>query len=151
MRAIEYYLQTGRTISGDRSSLPPPPELAMRVSIIALDPPRDELYRRINTRAELMFEAGLVEEVEALLSSGVPADAKAFQAHGYRRVVEYLQGRRSRENALNQMKLDTRHYAKRQLSWWRGWPKVNWIRRFGTSPEAVKEALEILRKFEGKD
>ena len=91
-----------------------------------------------------MFESGLVEEVQSLLGSGVPANAKAFQAHGYRRVVEYLQGLRSREDALNQMKLDTRHYAKRQLSWWRGWGDVKWINRFGDEPEALPEAAGYL-------
>jgi tRNA dimethylallyltransferase len=93
-----------------------------------------------------MFERGLVEEVKSLLSSGVPPDAKAFQAHGYRRVVEYLQGARSREEALNQMKLDTRHYAKRQLTWWRGWRGVRWINRFGDDSESVKESLALVRE-----
>src|SRR5258705_3813504 len=93
-----------------------------------------------------MFERGLVEEVKALLSSGVPPAAKAFQAHGYRRVVEYLQGKRTREDALNQMKLDTRHYAKRQLSWWRAWPGVKWIRRFGDDPAAFDEARAYLEE-----
>ena len=92
-----------------------------------------------------MFEGGLVEEVQSLISSGVPATAKAFQAHGYRRVVEYLQDRRSREDALNQMKLDTRHYAKRQLTWWRGWPDVKWVHRFGDEPEAFAEASQYLK------
>ena len=91
-----------------------------------------------------MFERGLVEEVESLIASGVPADAKAFQAHGYRRVVEYLQGRRTREDALNQMKLDTRHYAKRQLTWWRAWPDVKWINHFGNEEEAFNEARAFL-------
>ena len=92
-----------------------------------------------------MFEGGLVEEVERLVSEGVPLDAKAFQAHGYRRVVEYLKGARTREDALNQMKLDTRHYAKRQLSWWRAWPGVKWIYRFGDDPRAFEEAQDYLK------
>jgi tRNA dimethylallyltransferase len=92
-----------------------------------------------------MFARGLVEEVESLIASGVPASAKAFQAHGYRRVVEYLEGKRTREDALNQMKLDTRHYAKRQLTWWRAWPDVKWIDRFGDEPEAFEEARRVIR------
>ena len=113
---------------------------ASRVRVIALNPPRDQLYARINTRAEQMFQSGLVEEVEALIASGIPPSAKAFQAHGYRRVVEHLLGNRTREDALNQMKLDTRHYAKRQLSWWRSWREVMWIDRFGDEPEAFEAA-----------
>jgi tRNA dimethylallyltransferase len=102
------------------------------------------LYDRINNRADEMFKTGQVEEVESLLASGIPASAKAFQAHGYRRVVEYVQGKRTREDALNQMKLDTRHYAKRQLSWWRSWPEVMWIDRFGDRQEALEAACEYL-------
>jgi tRNA dimethylallyltransferase len=145
MRALEFFFQTGKRISAEQPDTPPPPEFAARIRVIALAPPREELYGRINTRAEIMFERGLVEEVESLIADGVPPTAKAFQAHGYRRVVEYLMGRRTREDALNQMKLDTRHYAKRQLSWWRTWPDVKWINYFGNEDEAFKEASDYLR------
>lgn len=146
MRALEFRFQTGRRISESQPEVPDAPELASRVRVIALDPPREQLYERINNRAEEMFARGLVEEVESLIASGVPPTAKAFQAHGYRRVVEYLQGKRTREDALNQMKLDTRHYAKRQLSWWRSWPGVKWIERFGYETEALDESQQILRE-----
>jgi tRNA dimethylallyltransferase len=145
MRALEVYFQTGRRLSESQPRVPPPPDFAARVRVIALSPPRDALYDLINRRAERMFEGGLVEEVQSLVSAGVPFDAKAFQAHGYRRVVEYLKGLRTREDALNQMKLDTRHYAKRQLSWWRAWPGVKWIYRFGSDREAFDEAREYLK------
>lgn len=144
MRALEVYFQTGRRISESQPEMPPAPELASRIRVIALNPPRAELYARINKRADQMFAGGLVEEVESLISSGIPPTAKAFQAHGYRRVVEYLQGKRSREDALDQMKLDTRHYAKRQLSWWRSWPGVKWIDRFGDEQEALEVAVRYL-------
>jgi tRNA dimethylallyltransferase len=144
MRALEVYFQTGRRISELQPATPPPPELASRVRVVALDPPREQLYARINKRADEMFAGGLIEEVESLISSGIPPTAKAFQAHGYRRVVEYLQGKRTREDALNQMKLDTRHYAKRQLSWWRAWPGVHWVRQFGDDLESFDEARDYL-------
>jgi tRNA dimethylallyltransferase len=140
MRALEFYFQTGRRISESQPETPPAPELASRVRVIALNPPREQLYARIDNRADQMFHGRLIEEVQSLIEAGIPPTAKAFQAHGYRRVVEYLQGKRSREDALNQMKLDTRHYAKRQLSWWRAWPNVRWIERFGYEPEAFEEA-----------
>lgn len=149
MRALEVYFQTGRRISESQPEMPPAPELASRIRVIALNPPREELYARINKRADKMFGNGLVEEVESLISSGIPPAAKAFQAHGYRRVVEYLQGKRTREDALNQMKLDTRHYAKRQLSWWRSWPAVKWIDRFGDQQEALVEADRYLDREAG--
>jgi tRNA dimethylallyltransferase len=149
MRALEVYFQTGRRMSEMRIDGPAPPEFAARIRVIALNPPRDELYARINARAERMFASGLVEEVESLIASGVPASAKAFGAHGYRRVVEYLEGKRSREDALYQMKLDTRHYAKRQLSWWRSWPDVKWVNRFGDEAEAFEESIKYLRASTG--
>jgi tRNA dimethylallyltransferase len=144
MRALEVFFQTGRRISESQPETPAPPELASRIRVLALNPPREDLYARINTRADQMFEAGLIEEVESLIASGIPSTAKAFQAHGYRRVVEYLEGKRTREDALNQMKLDTRHYAKRQLTWWRAWPGVKWIERFGDEAEAFEGAKAYL-------
>ena len=149
MRALEVYFQTGRRMSELWADAPPAPELAARIRVVALNPPRDELYSRINARAERMFAGGLIEEVESLIATGVPASAKAFGAHGYRRVVEYLKGKRSREDALIQMKLDTRHYAKRQLSWWRSWPGVRWINGFGDEAWAFEEAIEYLRASAG--
>ena len=148
MRALEFFFQTGQRISEEQPDMPPPPEFAARLRVLALAPPREELYARINARAEAMFARGLVEEVRALIAEGVPPTAKAFQAHGYRRVVEYLQGRRTRQDALNQMKLDTRHYAKRQLSWWRAWPDVKWLQHFGDEDAAFNEASDYLRALE---
>lgn len=148
MRALEVYFQTGRRLSESQREMPPAPELASRIRVIALNPPREELYARINRRADEMFDCGLVEEVESLIASGIPPTAKAFQAHGYRRVVEYLDGKRTRADALNQMKLDTRHYAKRQLSWWRAWPGVKWIDRFGDEPETFEEVNRVLTSDE---
>jgi tRNA dimethylallyltransferase len=144
MRGLEFYLQTGKRISDAQKDLPPAPEFVHRIRIVALNPPRSLLYEKINRRAEIMFDQGLIEEVQSLLASGIPPHAKAFQAHGYRRVVEHLQGRRSREDALNQMKLDTRHYAKRQLSWWRAQADVKWINRFGDDELTFAEARDYL-------
>ncbi len=150
MRALEFIFQTGRRFSEAQQDLPPPPALASRLQVLALSPPRALLYAKINERAEVMFAKGLVEEVESLIASGIPANAKAFQAHGYRRVVEYLQGLRTREDALNQMKLDTRHYAKRQLSWWRAQAGVKWIHYFGDDKQAFYEARDYLSKMMNK-
>ena len=147
IRALEVRLTTGEPLSRIHAERPrhsPAPGIAPRVRIIALAPPRDELYRRIDARTDAMFAAGLVDEVRDLLASGVPANAKALGAHGYRRVVEYLLGERTLESAIEQTKLDTRHYAKRQLTWWRGTPGVHWIHAFGQSPEALEEALAVL-------
>jgi len=94
-----------------------PPEFADRIKVFVLNPPREELYERINARAESHFGNGLVDEVRTLLGEGVPANSNALGAHGYRRVVEYLRGERDLQSAIEQTKRDVRHYAKRQLTW----------------------------------
>jgi tRNA dimethylallyltransferase len=148
-RALEVRLQTGRPVSERRRERPAPPPLAARLRVFALAPPREELYRRINLRTEEHFRAGLVEEVRRLLARGVPAESSALGAHGYRRVVEHLRGQRTLESAIEQTKLDVRHYAKRQFTWFRREPGVEWFAGFGDD-EAVREAaarrVEELRR-----
>lgn len=143
-RAIEIYLQTGRSILAQREERPEPHESSHRLRILVLDPPREELYNRINQRTEDHFRAGLVEEVQALLARGVPPNSNALGAHGYRRVVEYLQGQRTLESALEQTKLDVRHYAKRQLTWFRREEGVEWLHGFGEETAVVNVALRLL-------
>ncbi len=130
-RALEVRLQTGRPLSALLHERPAPPPLAARVRLFALSPPREELYRRIDFRTEAHFRAGLVDEVKVLLGRGVPAGSNALGAHGYRRAVEHLRGERTAESAVAQTKLDVRHYAKRQFTWLRREPGVEWIEGFG--------------------
>ena len=146
-RALEVRLQTGRPLSAQQTARPQPPAIAARLRVFALSPPRAELYRRIDERTEAHFRAGLVEEVERLLAAGVPADSNALGAHGYRRVVEHLRGERTLESARAQTKLDVRHYAKRQLTWFRREPGVEWIAGFGDDPAVqARVAAEISRQ-----
>jgi tRNA dimethylallyltransferase len=112
--------------------------------ILALNPPRDELYKRINERTEAHFRAGLVEEVRDLLDRGFSADSNALGAHGYRRVVEYLKGLRDLDNAVEQTKLDVRHYAKRQLTWFRHEADVEWFDGFGEENHVLRAVMESI-------
>jgi tRNA dimethylallyltransferase len=134
-RALEVRLQTGAPLSLQQPARPAPPPFAARLRVFALSPPRAALYARINERAERHFEAGLIEEVRRLLDAGVPAASNALGAHGYRRVVEFIRGQRTRESAIEQTKLDVRHYAKRQLTWFRREAGVEWFEGFGDSTE----------------
>jgi tRNA dimethylallyltransferase len=143
-RALEVYLQTGRSISAQKDLRPEPPESARRLRIMALNPPRAELYRRINERTEAHFAAGLVDEVKGLLAQGVPPESNALSAHGYRRVVEYLQGRRDLAGAIAQTKLDVRHYAKRQLTWFRHEPGVEWFAGLGDEATVQERVLRSI-------
>ena len=139
-RALEVRLQTGRALSEQRHERPAPPPLAARLRVLALAPPREELYRRIDERTEAHFRAGLVEEVRRLLDRGVPARSNALGAHGYRRVVEHLGGGRTLRSAVEQTKLDVRHYAKRQFTWFRREPGVEWVEGFGDDAAVQEEA-----------
>jgi tRNA dimethylallyltransferase len=123
-----------------------PHESSRRLRILALNPPREELYRRINERTEAHFAAGLVQEVKDLLAAGVPAESNALGAHGYRRVVEYLLGKRDLPNAIEQTKLDVRHYAKRQLTWFRHEPDVEWFTGFGEEKSVFLSVLNALER-----
>jgi tRNA dimethylallyltransferase len=146
-RAIEVYFQTGRAMSRQKTKRPAPHPTAENLCLIVLGPPREALYQRINERTDLHFAAGLVEEVSSLLARGVPPVSNALGAHGYRRVVEYLQGKRTRESAVEQTKLDVRHYAKRQLTWFRREPGGHWFEGFGES-EAVQTAVRQMLRDE---
>lgn len=150
-RALEVRLQTGRSISEQQPSRPAPPAAAARIHVCALAPPRAELYRRINERTEAHFRAGLVEEVRRLLAKGVPAESNALGAHAYRRVVEHLRGERSLESAVEQSKLDVRHYAKRQMTWFRREAGVRWFEGFGDSAEVQEEVAAYVAGLVGRE
>jgi tRNA dimethylallyltransferase len=143
-RALEVCFQTGQPISQQLEERAPAHESAARLRVLALAPPRAELYRRINQRTEAHFAAGLVHEVRTLLERGVPANSNALGAHGYRRVVEYLRGERDMESAIEQTKLDVRHYAKRQLTWFRREPGVEWYAGFGDDVEVQERVLKAV-------
>ena len=145
-RAIEVCLQTGRSIVDQKDDRPEAHESARRLRILALNPPREELYARINERTEAHFNAGLVDEVRDLLARGVPANSNALGAHGYRRVVEYLESKRSLESAVEQTKLDVRHCAKRQLTWFRHEAGVEWFAGFGEEKTVLDSVLEAVAK-----
>jgi tRNA dimethylallyltransferase len=143
-RAIEIYVQTGRSIVDQKDERPEAHESSRRLRILALNPPRAELYDRINRRTETHFNAGLVAEVQELLSRGVPPNSNALGAHGYRRVVEFLQGKRDLASAVEQTKLDVRHYAKRQLTWFRHEAGVEWFDGFGEEKNVLASVLTAL-------
>lgn len=143
-RALEVFFQTKQPISKQQPKRAEPPEFANRLKIFALNPPREKLYERINLRTEIHFQNGLVEEVKRLRQKGIPDDSNALGAHGYRRVVEYLRGERSLESAIEQTKLDVRHYAKRQLTWFRREADVIWLEGFGDDKGTKKKLLSII-------
>jgi tRNA dimethylallyltransferase len=148
IRALEFFFQTGERMSHHFLRRPSSPSFAPRLRLMALNPPRDILYQRINERTERMFQHGWVEEVRKLLDEGVPASAKAFGAHGYRRILQYLRGEISLERAIELTQQDVRHYAKRQLTWFRREPHVTWFNGFGDDPALQAQVIaHILHLF----
>jgi tRNA dimethylallyltransferase len=145
-RALEVRLQTGMPMSLQKDARPDPHESARRLRLLALNPPREQLYQLIDARTEAHFAAGLVEEVRTLLAQGVPAGSNALGAHGYRRVVEYLEGQRDLSSAIEQTKLDVRHYAKRQLTWFRHEVGVEWFNGFGNEAVIFEAVLSAVTK-----
>ncbi len=146
-RALEVYFSSGRPLSQWQERSPEEPtEFAERLHYLVLEPPRKELYERINRRVDAMVERGLLEEIQNLMASGVPPTAKAFNAHGYKRFVEYLMGKRSLESAIEQMKLDTRHYAKRQWTWWRAQANTHWLKGFGFEENVIVKASRVVER-----
>lgn len=126
VRALEIYRLTRRPLSehflGTKS-----PTGAFNVFKIGLELGREALYRHIEERVDRMFERGLLEEVRGLLGRGVPEDAPAFRALGYRHVLACLRGEIPVEEAKALTKVDTRHYAKRQTTWFRKMAGVTWF------------------------
>ena len=134
MRALEVYQLTGIPFSKQPQVEAEPP-FQYRVASLTMD--RSILYERIEKRVDLMLEAGLIDEVRALLEAGVPADAQAMKGLGYKELVPYLRGEWPLEKAVYELKLGTRHYAKRQLTWMRREEDVHWVDSL--APDAYRQ------------
>lgn len=146
IRAIEIYLETGKTMSKHLEEGHHRPIEGFNFAVIGLNPPRESLYRRINGRVVEMWNRGLVEEVQGLLASGVSPTSKSFEAIGYRQVMDYLNGKTSRDQAIMFMQRDTRRYAKRQLTWFRRQHVVHWFDGFGNDKEIQKRVHHYLQQ-----
>lgn len=115
------------------------------VKKIGLLPPRPALYARINARVEDMMQAGWIEEVRRLIASGLPADTKPFQFIGYSELRAHLEGRLSLADAVQQIQRATRRFAKRQITWFRKEPGVEWLGGFGDDlaiDSAARESIQ---------
>lgn len=140
VRALETFEVTGRPISalwaeGRRGGA----RRAARYVIVTRD--RAELYDRINRRAEAMLAAGWVEEVRGLLAAGVPEDAPCFRALGYGEVLRHLRGEFGREALADAIQRASRHYARRQLVWFRAVREAVWVNLSALSEEAACEEV----------
>ena len=146
LRALEVYLETGETITAHNrrtQALPP----RFRPLWLGLDfADRGELYRRIDLRVDEMLRQGLLAEIRELLASGIPPKCTAMQAIGYKEFVDSLQRSLPVEQAVEEVKKSSRHYAKRQLTWFRRNKALHWLTRGPDSPEILEAARQILRE-----
>jgi tRNA dimethylallyltransferase len=114
--------------------------------LIGLDPPRQQLYDVLNQRAAAMFEHGLMDEIRAILARGYRPTAKPFESLGYKQALACLQGKCTLAEAIADTQKQTRHYAKRQWTWFKRDTRVSWIPGFGHSPQTHENALLTLLK-----
>ena len=148
IRAMEVYLETGITITEhNRRTQEIPPKYAP-VWFALEDENRADLYGRIDSRVSQMLSDGLVEEIQALLATGISPKATAMQAIGYKEFVAALQGHISIEEAADQVRQSSRHYAKRQLTWFRRNKNIHWlVRKPGMGTEEILQmARQVLHE-----
>ena len=139
LRALETIETSGKTISKFHSEheFKDAPYSALK---IGLEMDREKLYRRIDQRVDAMLSAGLEGEVRQLLADGFGAELKSMQSIGYRHMVDFIQGRLSREECERTLKRDTRRYAKRQFTWFGGDKEIIWFEP--RKLEAMRERIE---------
>ncbi len=129
LRALEVYYETGQTISAHNKKTKEIPPRYTPVWLALDDEDRQQLYHRIDCRVDQMLEKGLLDEIHALLNRGIPEKSTALQAIGYKEFIDALNGLYPLEEATALVKQASRHYAKRQLTWFRRNPAIHWLRR----------------------
>ena len=147
MRAIEFYRTTGTTITqqNETSRLRGSEFNALIFGLTASD--RQYIYDRINLRVDIMLQSGLLEEAKAVLSSDLSDTAKG--AIGYRQLKPYFDGEKSLDECIERLKIETRHYAKRQLTWFKRNENIRWINidELRTTEEQLNSIENIIRGF----
>ena len=136
IRALEFYHQTGTRIS-EHNETQRQKESPYRFVYFVLDDERERIYRRIDQRIDQMLDQGLVAEVKQLRDMGCTRDMVSMQGLGYKEILAYLDGECTLEEAVYILKRDTRHFAKRQLTWFRREQDVCWIERQEYPDEAA--------------
>jgi tRNA dimethylallyltransferase len=145
-RALEVCLVTRRPVSElfrtGRDTL-----RGYRTLKLGLLPDRDALYERLDRRCAQMFEGGLIDEVRHILDLGFAAESKPFESHGYKQALQLIRGELSPRDAVFYAQRNTRHYAKRQITWFRREPGLVWIKGFGDEDAVRDAAFSKVRTF----
>jgi tRNA dimethylallyltransferase len=151
VRAIEVCLSSRSRMSELWQEKGRDPLRGYRVLRIGLNPPREELYARINQRAAKMFDDGLVAETKALLERyGEARNVMPVHSLGYRQAVQYLKGEATLDEAISAAQQGHRNYAKRQMTWFRREPDVNWLMGFGNDAAIQGQAIALVEQWSRK-
>lgn len=137
IRALEIYEVSGKRKSAQNDGIIPKYDYAA----VAVNYPREELYKRIDSRVEEMLKAGLVEEVEGLLNRGIDENCQCMQAIGYKEVVFGLKNSNLRSTMSDIIKQNTRHYAKRQITFFKKMPNLTWLEPNDATADRIEEIL----------
>lgn len=145
IRGIEVFELTGNTLSGQGSCFHLVPDEEYDYVMIGLEWPREMLYERINQRVNKMMQDGLYQEARAIFSKGIDLSHQSMMALGYRQMYEHFTGKYSLEKAVENIKRETRRYAKRQLTWFKKDLRINWLMAGESSfREVEKSALALI-------
>lgn len=147
IRALEYYHETGEPISVHNEK-ERQKESPYNFAYFVLNDRRERLYQRIDARVDQMLSDGLVDEVRHLKERGYTRDMVSMQGLGYKEILDYLDGKCTLEEAIYILKRDTRHFAKRQITWFKREREVCWIDKeaFGYENDRILERMEELLK-----
>ena len=150
LRALEVFYETGSTITEHNKKTQQIPPKYNPIWLALEDEDRAQLYARIDRRVDTMLQMGLIAEIRELLDEGIDERSTAMQAIGYKEFVTSLRGENSLEDAVVQVQQASRHYAKRQLTWFRRNPQIRWIQRKASDglAEILTQALQIIREFD---
>lgn len=149
IRALEFYYLSGEKIS-EHNRREKEKKSPYRLLYLVLNREREELYRRIDERVDLMLQEGLVEEVCHLKEMGCSRSLVSMQGLGYKEILTYLDGECSLEEAVRTLKRDTRHFAKRQLTWFRREKEAVWLNvQEYKNPEEILERILVLAGEKG--
>ena len=147
-RALEYHYLTGQKFS-EHNAEQKEKETPYDAAVIILNMDREKLYERIELRIDIMMEQGLLEEVKGLLDRGYTPDLVSMQGIGYKEFIPYFNGECTLEEAVTQLKTNTRRFAKRQLTWFRRQIDGLWVDLSkSTGEEAMSDVLEYLKQHE---
>ena len=148
IRALEVWYETGETITAHnlKTQAIPPRYAPLWLGLDFEN--RQDLYDRIDRRVGIMLEQGLMEEIQGLLHSGIPEKSTAMQAIGYKEFVAALRGDMTIDQAADEVRKASRHYAKRQLTWFRRNKAMHWLTRKGPQDEILTRARQHIREID---